>query len=89
MAINYPGGFRNTMTMVLTGLDVKAKAARTEAMLFELLGGRDQFDSRSTVRLVHHERADADDNEEATAELRVTVKDADPEQGRTGGSRGQ
>jgi len=81
VAITYPGGYRNTMTMVLTGLDIEGKAARTEAMLFDLLGGRDQFESVD-VRLVHHERADADDNEEATAELRVTVKDPDP--GRVG-----
>ena len=67
--------------MVLTGLGAPAKAALATDMLFDLLGGRDQFESVD-VRLVHHERADADDNEEATAELRVTVKDPDP--GRVG-----
>ena len=35
VAINYPGGYRNTMTMVLTGLDMEAKAAHAETLLFD------------------------------------------------------
>jgi len=66
------------MTMVLTGLDVEAKAAHAETMLFELLGGRDQFDAVD-VTLVRSDQIDARTNAQATAQLRVTVKDADRE----------
>jgi hypothetical protein len=77
VAINYLGGFRNTMSFVLTGLDVEAKAAMVEAALFERLGGRDRFQA-AEVRLVGRPAPDPATVEEAVAELRVTVKDPDP-----------
>ena len=40
VAINYLGGYRNTMTLVLTGLDIEEKAAWAEQELFGILGGR-------------------------------------------------
>ena len=83
VALNDVGGFRNTMTLVLTGLDLEAKAARAEGLLFEVLGGRDRF-AEVDVRLLRFDRADAPANEQATAHLRVTVKDPDPRKvGRT------
>jgi Acyclic terpene utilisation family protein AtuA len=77
VALNYLGGYRNTMTMVLTGLDIEEKAARAETMLFDLLGGKDQF-GQVDVRLIRSDRPDALANEQATAQLRVTVMDPDP-----------
>ena len=77
VAVNLPGGYRNTMTMVLTGLDIEAKAAHATAQLFAVLGGRDQFDDVD-VQLLRTDHADADRNPEATAQLRVTVKGTDP-----------
>ncbi len=77
VAINYLGGFRNSMSFVLTGLDIEAKAAMAETALFERLGGRERFQSAET-RLVGHPAADPASAEEAVAELRVTVKDPDP-----------
>jgi hypothetical protein len=77
VALNYLGGYRNTMTMVLTGLDIEEKAARAEAMLFGLLGGRQRF-GQVDVRLIRTDRPDAPTNEQATAQLRVTVMDPDP-----------
>jgi len=77
VAINYPGGFRNSMSFVLTGLDLEAKAAMAETALFERLGGRDRFQSAES-RLVGRPAADPASAEEAVAELRVTVKDPDP-----------
>ena len=77
VAINYLGGYRNTMTLVLTGLDIEKKAARAEQMLFGVLGGRDRF-AEVDVRLIRSERPDAPSNELATAQLRITVKDPDP-----------
>jgi len=77
VAVNYLGGFRNSMSFVLTGLDVEAKAAMVEAALFERLGGRERFQA-AEVRLVGRPVPDPATAEEAVAELRVTVKDPDP-----------
>jgi hypothetical protein len=76
VALNYLGGYRNTMTMVLTGLDVEAKAQHAEELLFGILGGRERF-AETDVRLLRTDRPDADSNEAASALLRITVKDAD------------
>jgi hypothetical protein len=78
VAINYFGGFRNQMSMVVTGLDVEAKAALAERTLWQALGGRDRF-AHTDVRLVRSDRPDADVNAEATAQLRITVTDPDPD----------
>src|SRR3990170_7407291 len=77
VCINYLGGFRNTMTFVLTGLDIEEKAKLAEETLFAELGGRDRFDE-VTVKLTRSDREDPASNEEASAFLRVTVKDRDP-----------
>jgi hypothetical protein len=77
VAINYLGGFRNSMSFVLTGLDVEAKAAMAATALFERLGGRQRFQAAET-RLVGRPLTDPVTAEEAVAELRVTVKDPDP-----------
>jgi len=77
VALNDVGGFRNTMTLVLTGLDIEAKATRAEELLFDVLGGKDRF-AEVDVRLLRFDRPDAPSNEQATAHLRVTVKDPDP-----------
>ncbi|MBO0889319.1 MAG: DUF1446 domain-containing protein [Acidothermales bacterium] len=77
VALNHIGGYRNTMTLVLTGLDVEAKAAWAEQQLFDILGGRERF-AEVDVRLLRFDREDAPTNEQATAHLRVTVKDPDP-----------
>jgi hypothetical protein len=77
VALNDAGGYRNSMTLVLTGLDIEAKAAFAEQLLFEVLGGRDRF-AEADVRLLRFDHPDAPTNVEATAHLRVTVKDPDP-----------
>jgi hypothetical protein len=76
VALNMLGGYRNTMTMVLTGLDIEAKAAHATTMLFGLLGGTETFEE-ADVRLLRFDRPDAPANELATAHLRITVKDQD------------
>src|SRR3954454_121220 len=78
VALNSLGGYRNTMTLVLTGLDVEAKAAWARELLGDLLGGWDAF-ADSDVRLLRFDSPDAPTNEQATAHLRITVKDGDPE----------
>jgi len=81
VAMNYRGGYRNTMTLVLTGLDIEEKAAWARAELFGLLGGEDRFE-QADVRLLRFDQPDAPANEQATAHLRVTV--LDPDQRRVG-----
>ncbi len=80
VALNYRGGYRNSVTLGIPGLDVEAKAALAEAQLFEALGGRDRFASVD-VRLQRSDKPaeQARTSEEATAYLHVTVKDADPD----------
>lgn len=77
VAVNFLGGYRNTMTLVLTGLDIEEKASWARTALFDILGGEDQFDEVD-VRLLRFDREDAPTNEQATAHLRVSVKDGDP-----------
>jgi hypothetical protein len=68
VAMNFLGGYRNTMTLVLTGLDIAEKARWAEEELFAILGGRDQF-VEVDVRLIPVEPP--------AAHLRITVKDPD------------
>jgi hypothetical protein len=41
VAVNYIGGYRNAMTIVITGLNIEEKARWAEDLLFAELGGRD------------------------------------------------
>jgi hypothetical protein len=77
VCINYEGGHRTTSTMLLTGLDIEAKAALLERGLWASIpGGRDAFDD-ITVQLIRSDHDDPATNEEAVAQLRITVKDDD------------
>jgi hypothetical protein len=78
VALNYPGGWRNTMTLMLTGLDIEDKAARALAQLEEVVGGWEQFASHD-AQLIRTDHSDAERNDLATAQLRITVKDPDPD----------
>ena len=77
VAINYSGGYRNTMTLGLTAPDVDEKAAHAEALLWERLGGREAFGA-TDVLLLRSDRPDASTQAEATSYLVITVKDRDP-----------
>jgi hypothetical protein len=75
VSLNSVGGFRNEMALVLTGLDIDAKA--------ELV--RRQLESSLTVKpaemewtLARTDHADADTEEAASALLRCVVRDTDP-----------
>jgi hypothetical protein len=76
VALNLLGGYRNTMTMVITGLDIEAKAEQARRLLFDRPGGTGAFDEVD-VRLLRFDRPDAPTNEQATAHLRITVKSQD------------
>ncbi len=75
VSLNSIGGFRNSMTFVLTGLDIEAKA--------ELV--RRQLESALTVKpaelqwsLARTDHPDADTEEAASALLHCVVRDPDP-----------
>jgi hypothetical protein len=64
VGLTFPGGFRNSMTFVLTGLDPEAKAAVALRTLWSAFpGGSDYFDSVAVD--LHGDQ------------LRITVKDRD------------
>lgn len=77
VCINYFGGYRNSMTFVLTGLDIEEKAKRAEETFLRLLGGREQF-AEVQVSLERADQPDPARNEEAFAHLTIAVKDPDP-----------
>jgi hypothetical protein len=76
VCINYLGGFRNSMTFVLTGLDIDAKAELAERTIWQALGGREQFEE-SYVSLRRSSQPDPASNEEAFSLLTIAVKDTD------------
>ena len=77
VAINFEGGYRNSMAVVLTGLDLEAKASRVRQQLFDLLGGEDQFDAVHVELVAGASTIDAPTNEAATGRLRIVVKGQD------------
>jgi hypothetical protein len=76
VALNYLGGYRNSMTFGLAGLDIDDKARLLEAALWRSIGGPETF-ARSEVRLLRSDRSDPPTNDDALAYLRVTVMDPD------------
>ena len=77
-ALNLLGGFRNSMTVLLTGLDIEDKAKLVEEMLWDSLGGKAQF-SKVSSRLVRSDREDPTSNEAAIATLHVSVSAMSPD----------
>ncbi len=76
VCINTLGGHKNSMTIVLTGLDIEQKAKIVEETLFDSLGGRERFQV-ADVQLIRSEKTDPSSNDEAFALLRMTVMDPD------------
>ena len=76
VCINTLGGYKNSMTVVLTGLDIDEKAEIVKEGLFENLGGGEQFQTVD-VQLIRSDKLDPASNDEACAFLRITVIDPD------------
>ncbi len=76
VCINNAGNYRNSMTIVLTGLDIEKKARIFEDALFDSLGGRGKF-AVENVQLIRSDKDDPQTNDEAFAYLRVSVMDPD------------
>jgi hypothetical protein len=73
VCLNELGGFRNSTTFVLTGLDVEAKADLVRRQLESAIGA-----DGLTWALARTDHADAHTEETASALLHVTVKTPDP-----------
>ncbi|MCQ4084886.1 DUF1446 domain-containing protein [Streptomyces sp. RB6PN25] len=67
VCLNHRGGYRASFTLVLTGLDIDAKAEFAKASLLDAIGGPDRF-AAVDFRLVRQEDG---------ARLTMTVKDPD------------
>ncbi len=78
VCINVLGGFRNSMTVILTGLDIEKKAEIVEETLFENLGGKDKFDL-AHVQLIRSDKENPQMNEESFAYLKISLMDNDGE----------
>jgi hypothetical protein len=79
VALNYVGGYRNTMTLVLTGLQPERKADLALRTLWSLVpGGRESFDEIDVALTGPGLRSDDPaTNDDALSFLRVTVMSAD------------
>ena len=76
VTINNFGGFRNDMTVVLTGLDIEHKAQVVQEVLWQSLGGRERF-AAVHEQLIRTDKPNPPTNEEASAHLRISVMDMD------------
>ncbi|HWM38860.1 MAG TPA: acyclic terpene utilization AtuA family protein [Streptomyces sp.] len=74
------GGWRNEVTFVLTGLDIEAKAALVQGQMEDALErAGEQRPAQLTWSLARTDTADAPVQEEASAMLRMVVRDPSPE----------
>ncbi|GLX03763.1 acyclic terpene utilization AtuA family protein [Microbispora sp. NBRC 16548] len=71
VAVTYLGGHRNTMTLVLTGLDIAAKARIAQEAIWARV-------PRESFEQVHVELTPLGAGDAGTALLRITVMDPDP-----------
>ena len=78
VCINLATGYRNGMDLVLTGLDIEAKAKTITDTLFHSVGGKDQFDEVS-VNLYRTDKKNPNSNEEAMATLSISVESRNPD----------
>lgn len=76
VCINTLSGYRNQVTVVLTGLDIEKKARAVTEALFDEIGPPESF-GLCDVQLVRSDREDPSTNEQAFAYLRITVMDND------------
>ncbi len=78
VCVNLAGGFRNGTEILLTGLDVEEKAKLVTDLIFNNVGGREQFD-QVDVQLIRTDHLNPNSNEEAQASLRISVMSQNPD----------
>ena len=75
--MNEIGGWRNELSIALTGLEVEAKAQLLERAFWRACPFAPQDYASVTTQLLHTGKADPASNEEATAVWKLTLKDKD------------
>jgi hypothetical protein len=77
VATNALGGYRNDIAVALTGLDIEAKAEAVSAAFWAACPWSPADFAFVRERVIRTEHIDPASNEAATAQWRITVKDAD------------
>mgnify|MGYP001819427947 CR=1 FL=1 len=77
VAMNELGGYRNTVAVALTGLDIDAKADVVERSFWRACPFEPSDFASVDARVLRTEHSDPSSNEAATAQWRITVKDHD------------
>jgi hypothetical protein len=77
VCLNRAGGFRNDMSVCLTGLDIEAKAALVEESFWKACPFAPEDFASVRTRLVRTEKPDPETNEQAVAILKISAKDPD------------
>ena len=77
VCINKAGGYRNSLSACLTGMNIEAKAKLVEDAFWAACPYSPSDYAQVTRRLVRTDHSDPDNNETAVATLRITVKDPD------------
>ena len=78
VCVNLAGGFRNGTEVLLTGIDIEEKAKLVTDLIFENVGGRDQFD-HVDIQLIRTDHETPLSNESAQASLRISVMSQNPD----------
>ncbi|GGU02858.1 acyclic terpene utilization AtuA family protein [Streptomyces lateritius] len=73
------GGFRNEVVLVLTGLDIEAKARLVQDQIEDAFTRAESRPAEVRWELARTDRADAETEETASALLRLVVRDPGPE----------
>ncbi len=76
VCINNLFGHRNTLTALITGLDIEKKAKIVEDTVFDNLGGKELF-AFTDVQLIRIDKDNPCHNDEASAHLKICVMDPD------------
>ena len=77
VAMNKYGGYRNSFSVALTGVDIEQKAKFAEATFWDACPSKpEDFESISS-KVIRTDKTDPETQEEATAIWRLTVKDKD------------
>lgn len=77
VCFNTQGRYKQSMEVLLTGLDIEKKAELYLDAVFHNLGGKDQFDDID-IQLIRSDQENPASNEVAHAALRVTITGQDP-----------
>ena len=77
VAMNELGGYRNSFSVALTGLDIEEKAAFAQATFWDSCPYNPEDFQSIRSEVIRTDKQDADQQEKATAIWKVTVKDRD------------